>query len=84
MTFHVVVMVLYEKLPTYGGNGSYFFSLTTSFLKHLIHFVIHFHRNAGMGNGLHGLQIQIAMRGTVSMENGFFFFSSIRFEVNIG
>lgn len=30
--------------------------------------MIHFHRNAGMGNGLHGLQIQIAMRGTVSME----------------
>lgn len=66
---HAVVMAHFERLQTCGKNGSYnpkHFNNHCyekgSFLFHL-NFGLNFFRNVGLGNGVHSLQLQIAMRG---------------------
>lgn len=70
--FPAVEMVPSARLQISGGNGTAFpfhlFPLLILFLFYLsfktVKFIFFLYRNSGMGNGVHCLQVQIAMRGT--------------------
>lgn len=58
----VVAMVPSARLLISGGNGRTFILSYNSFGR-LMRFVLLMYRHPGNGNGLHALQVQIAMRG---------------------
>lgn len=70
--FPAVETVPFARLQISGGNGTAFpfhlFPLLILFLFYLsfktVKFIFFLYRNSGMGNGIHCLQVQIAMRGT--------------------
>jgi len=70
--FPAVETVPFARLQISGGNGTAFpfhlFPLLILFLFYLsfktVKFIFFLYRNSGMGNGVHCLQVQIAMRGT--------------------
>lgn len=65
--FLAVEMVPFERHLISGGNGRNAHTQIAIFsfnlFRGLIRFVLLVHRNLGLGNGLHSLQVQIAMRG---------------------